>query len=152
MRQRFAIIFVMSSGILLAITGIAKLISSFGTAHILNSPDPLFHISFGHVFQLAAVLEFFVAAICFFNNNKMLQAGLIALLSSNFLLYRIGLYWEGYYSRCHCLGNLTDALPMSPQTIDIAMKIILAYLVIGSYIILFWLCMQRKNLTPPIPT
>jgi hypothetical protein len=41
------------------------------------------------------------------------------------------------------LGNLTDALHISPQTGDIAMKIILAYLLIGSYATLFWLWRQR---------
>jgi hypothetical protein len=137
---------------LLAFTGFAKLISSLGTARILNSPDALFHISFGRIFQLAAVVELCVAAICFLNKNRMLQAGLIALLSSNFLLYRIGLYWEGYHGLCHCLGNLTDALHISPQTADTVMKIILAYLLIGSYITLFWLWTQRARITPLHPT
>jgi cbb3-type cytochrome oxidase subunit 3 len=44
------------------------------------------------------------------------------------------------------LGNLTDALHIPPQAADTAMKIILAYLLIGSYATLFWLWRQRgKN-------
>ncbi|MBI3849679.1 MAG: hypothetical protein HY298_05230 [Verrucomicrobia bacterium] len=35
-----------------------------------------------------------------------------------------------------CLGHLTDALHMSPQTADELMKVILAYLLIGSYALL----------------
>src|ERR1022692_729687 len=39
---------------------------------------------------------------------------------------------------CACLGNLTDALHISPQTAETAMKIILGYLPLGSYCRLFW--------------
>jgi len=41
--------------------------------------------------------------------------------------------------------NLTDALHIPPQTAEMAMKIILAYLLIGSYATLFWLWRQRKK-------
>jgi hypothetical protein len=50
---------------------------------------------------------------------------------------------------CPCLGNLTDALHITPQTADTAMKIILTYLLIGSYASLFWLWRQRNK---PAPT
>jgi cbb3-type cytochrome oxidase subunit 3 len=39
-----------------------------------------------------------------------------------------------------------DALHIPPQTADTAMKIILAYLLLGSYAMLFWLWRQRKKL------
>jgi hypothetical protein len=44
-----------------------------------------------------------------------------------------------------CLGNLTYALNISPQKADTAMKIILAYLLIGSYASLSWLWRQRRK-------
>jgi hypothetical protein len=148
MRQKLISIFVISSGVLLILTAVAKLISSFGTARILYSVDPIFLISFGRIFQVTAVVELGVATICFLNKNRILQTGLIALLASNFLLYRFGLHWVGYRGLCPCLGNLTDALLIPPQTVDTIMKIILAYLLIGSYATLFWLWMQRTRATP----
>jgi hypothetical protein len=151
MRQKLISTFVISSGILLALTAVAKLISSFGTARILYNVDPIFLISFGRIFQVTAVVELGVAAICFLNKNRKVQSGLIALLASSFLLYRFGLHWVGYRSLCPCLGNLTDALPISPQTVDTIMKIILAYLLIGSYTTLFWLWTQRTRATPSAP-
>jgi hypothetical protein len=39
----------------------------------------------------------------------------------------------GYRKPYGCLGNLTDALHIPPHTGDVAMKSILAYLLIGSY-------------------
>ena len=71
--------------------------------------------------------------------------GLVVWLATSFLVYRIGLVWVGYKKPCPCLGNLTDALHIPPQTADTAMKIILAYLLIGSYATLFWLWRQRKK-------
>jgi hypothetical protein len=151
MRQKLISIFVISSGVLLVLTAVAKLIGSFGTARILNSLDPVFLISFGRTFQLAAVVELGVAAICFLNKNRILQTGLIALLATNFLLYRFGLHWVGYHGLCPCLGNLTDALHIPPRTADAAMKIILAYLLIGSYTILLWLWRQGKRASTSVP-
>ena len=138
MQQRSIGFFIHSSGILFLLTGGAKLISGNGTARILNDLDPVFLISFRHILYVAAVAELSVAAICLFSKNRKLQAGLIAILATNFMLYRFGLYWLGYRGACPCLGNLTDALHIPPQTADIAMKIVLAYLLIGSYATLFW--------------
>jgi hypothetical protein len=74
-------IFIRTSSILLFITAGLKLISSFGSARILHTVDPIFHISFRHIFQVAAVVELGVAVICLFSKNQKVQAGLIALLA-----------------------------------------------------------------------
>ena len=145
MQQRSVSFFIHSSGILLLLTGGAKLISGNGTARILNTLDPVFFISFRHVLWMAAVAELCVAAICLFSKNRKLRAGLIALLATNFLLYRFGLYWQGYHSICPCLGDLTDALHIPPRIADTTMKIILAYLLLGSYATLFWLWREKQK-------
>ena len=93
-------------------------------------------------------MELIVALICFFGRRIGLQSGLVAWLATNFLLYRLSLGWIGYEKPCGCLGNLTDALHLSPQTADTAMKIVLAYLLIGSYTALFWHWQQRKKTSP----
>jgi hypothetical protein len=58
----------------------------------------------------------------------------------------------GYHKPCNCLGNLTDALHIPLQTADTAMKIVLGYLLIGSYAILFWLWRQRRIAPPSTPS
>jgi hypothetical protein len=70
---------------------------------------------------------------------------LVAWLATSLLAYRIGLVAVGYHRPCPCLGNLTDALHIPPQIADTAMKIILAYLLIGSYATLFWLWRQHRK-------
>jgi len=135
--------FLYSAGALLLVTALAKLISSFGNSHILALPDPVFIIPFRWMFCLAGITELAFAYACLFSNKPLLRAMLVALLSTNFALYRLGLWFVGWHRPCSCLGTLTDALHIPPQTADTAMKIILAYLLIGSYATLFWLWRQR---------
>ena len=52
----------------------------------------------------------------------------------------------GWHKPCGCLGNLTDALGISPETADTVAKVLLAYLLIGSYALLVWEWRKhRKN-------
>ena len=79
-----------------------------------------------------------IALVCFFSKRQTLALGLVAWMSTNFVVYRLGLWWMDWKKPCNCLGNLTDALHISPQTADNIMKVILAYLLIGSYGLLIW--------------
>jgi hypothetical protein len=137
--------FLFSAGGVLLITAVAKIVSSFGGAHILQNGDPLFGIYFRNLFWIVSALEIGVALICFFGKRILFQAGLVAWLATAFVAYRLGLVWIDWHKPCSCLGNLTDALHIPPQTADTAMKIILAYLLIGSYATLFWLWRQSKK-------
>ncbi len=145
MPQRAAKIAMFFAGILLLVTSLAKIFSANGNAAILQKPDPLLSVSFQYVFWIAGTLEFIVATYCFCGGRLVFQASLVAWIATNFALYRFGLFWIGWHKPCSCMGNLTDALNIPPQTADTAMKIILAYLLIGSYATLFWLWRQRKN-------
>jgi hypothetical protein len=141
-------LFFYSSGVLLLMTAIAKLISSFGSSPILALPDPIFIIPFRWVFCIAGIVELAIAYVCFFDQRIGLKVGLVTWLATSFVAYRLGLMWLGYRKPCHCLGDVTDALHISPQTADTAMKIVLGYLLIGSYANLLWLWRQRKNAIP----
>lgn len=137
-----------SAGAILALTGLAKVWSAFGSARLLNTPDPLLGIPFGHLMLAVGVLELLIASVCLFSHAQKLSLALVAWLATNFVIYRLGLWWIGYHKPCSCLGNLTDALHISPQTADTAMKIILAYLLIGSYGGLFWLWRSGRAKQP----
>lgn len=142
MRRRIIVTFIFSVGILLLLTATAKLISSYGASKILNGVDPVFHVSFRFLFRAVAVVELGIGGVCLFSKNLNLRVGLIAAIATTFMLYRLGLYWMGFRGGCSCLGNLTDALHISPTLADRVMKIILGYLLIGSYGMLFWLWRQ----------
>jgi len=136
--------FRLSAGAILAFTGIAKMLSALGDAPILQSQDPLLILEFRHLMLAAGALELVIAGFCLLNKSQAVAMILVAWLATNLLIYRLGLRWLGWHLPCSCLGNLTDVLHISPQTADTAMKIILAYLLIGSYATLFWLWRHKR--------
>lgn len=146
--MKAARLFAYSAGAFLLIASAAKLISSFGYATILQTRDPLTGLQFQDLFRIVGGIEAIVALACIFSKRTWLQAVLVAWLATSFVAYRIGLVAIGYHRPCSCMGNLTDALHIPPQTADAAMKIILAYLLIGSYATLFWLWRQHKKAVP----
>ena len=69
----------------------------------------------------------------------------LAWLGTIILGYRIGLLWIRYNKPCSCMGSLTDALHIKPETADTIMKIVLAYLLILSYGTLMWLWWHKRK-------
>jgi len=130
--------FVLSAGVILVITGIAKVWSGLGGSKFLAVIDPITGIKFGQLMLVFGAAEIVIAAICFFSKRQTLALGLVAWMSTNFVVYRLGLWSMDWKKPCSCLGNLTDALHLSPQTADNIMKVLLAYLLIGSYGLLIW--------------
>ena len=140
--------FVLTAGAVLAITGIAKVLSGLGNSKFLAVIDPIIGIKFGQLMLVVGVTEIVIALICFFNKRQTWALVLVAWISTSFVLYRLGLWLMDWHRPCSCLGNLTDALHIPPQTADTAMKIILAYLLLGSYASLFWLWRQKRKAQP----
>lgn len=137
--------FIYSSAVILVITSVAKFISAVGgDAKYLSLPDPITGIHFRSLMLAVGVAELLVALICLLRGLQNLKLLLIGSLATNFTLYRLGLWWMGWKKPCSCLGNLTDALHLSPQVADTIMKGILAYLLIGSYGLLFWQLRREK--------
>lgn len=137
--------FLYSVGALLLLTAAAKIISGAGQATILLEHDPLTGFQFRALFRVVGGAEAAIALACFFSRRIWFPAGLVAWLATSLAAYRLSLWRIGWHKPCSCLGNLTDAIHISPQTADTAMKIILAYLLIGSYATLFWLWWQRNK-------
>ena len=142
-REKWIKWFIISTGSILCVTGLVKIISIHGDAKILELSDPIFQISFRHLMSVTGNLELIISAFCFFGKKTVLQIGVIAWLATVFLLYRIGLIAVGYRRPCPCLGNLTDTLHISPQAANTTAKIFLAYLLVGSCCSLFYLV--RRN-------
>jgi hypothetical protein len=137
--------FICSIGALLLLAAVAKFISSAGQARILLERDPVTGFQFRDLFRIVGGIEAAVALACFFSKQIWLSAGLAAWLGTSFAAYRFGLWEIGWHKPCSCLGNLTDALHIPPQAADTAMKIVLAYLLIGSYATLFWFWRQHRK-------
>ena len=130
--------FLLTSGFALGLTGLAKAFSAIGPARALDVADPLFGIPFRHLMLLVGLGELLIAFFCLFTDKTQFSLLAVAWLSTNFVVYRLGLWFIGWHKPCGCLGNLTDMLHISPGTADNIMKALLAYLLVGSYATLFW--------------
>ena len=129
-------LFMRSAGAILFVTGAGKVWSVFGSARILGYVDPILGLQFRQLFLALGVMEILVALVCLFSRHQAVATTLVAWLATIFLVYRLGLFWMDWRRPCGCLGNLTDALHLSPQTADNIMKVMLAYLLVGSYLLL----------------
>ena len=124
--------FVRSAGVVLLVTGLAKLWSAMGEARVLGVRDPLFGLTFRQLMLGVGLVELLVAGVCLVGRRERLSCVLVGWLSGNVALYRLGLWWMGWKRPCGCLGHLTDALGVSPTAADVVMKFVLGYLLVGA--------------------
>jgi hypothetical protein len=137
--------FVPSAGIILAITGLAKVWTAFGKMKLLTVSDPITGIPFRELLLAVGLVEIAIAWFCFFGKRPVLATWLAAWFATELLVYRLGLWWMDWHRPCSCLGNLTDALHISPQLADRIMKTVLCYLFLVSYALLVWSWQSRKK-------
>jgi len=107
--------FLRAAGVALGVTGLAKAFSAFGPARALDLADPLLGIPFRHLMLLVGLAELFIAFFCLFTDKQKLSLLAVAWLSTNFLVYRLGLWSIGWHQPCGCLGNLTSLLQYLPR-------------------------------------
>jgi hypothetical protein len=138
--------FLVIAGSSLIATGSAKTFSAIGAARALDTIDPLIGIPFRQLFLLVGLTELLIAFFCLFTDKRWFSLRAVAWLSTNFLVYRLGLLFIGWHHPCGCMGNLAGVLHLSDHAADNTMKGVLAYLLIGSYGILFWQWRQRRAL------
>ena len=129
----FSKFFLFSSAAILTITGTAKILSAWGDSKILTVGDPVTGIPFGGLITTVGLVEIAIALTCLLCKRQAVSLGFVAWFSTNVVAYRVGLWGTGWKKPCNCLGNLTDVVHISPQTADSIMKVLLVYLLLGSY-------------------
>ena len=136
--------FVSSAAGILFITGLAKVVASFGAAKLLDEIDPIFNISFRHLMFGTGVLEMFISGTCLFSRNIHLKLAILVWVSTSFLIYRIGLKWMGWEHPCPCLGTFLGALDVPARDAARVANGLLVYLLAGTYCGAYWLWNSRR--------
>ena len=145
-------LFVSTAGVLLGMTALGKSFSALGPVRALDTADPLIGIPFRQLLLLVGLAELLIAFFCLFTDRRRLSLLAVAWLSTNFLVYRLGLWLIGWHRPCGCMGSLTDMLHLSDRAADNIMKGVLAYLLVGSYGILLWEWKRgRGTMAAPAP-
>jgi len=119
---------------------------------LIQLADPIIGVKIQHLMFAIGVLEMVVALFCILSRRHLLTTLLVAWLATGFSAYRIGLWWINWKRPCDCLGNLMDVLHVSPQTADNVMKVVLAFLLIGSYASLFWFWKKGRKIVVTLST
>lgn len=144
MKLAFERLFLFTAGLALAATAFGKAFSAIGPARALDALDPLVGMPFRELLLLVGLVELLIAFFCLFTDKRRLSLLAVAWISTNFLVYRLGMWFIGWHRPCGCMGSLTDLLHISPRLADNIMKGVLAYLLIGSYALLFAQWRQRR--------
>lgn len=145
MYEKVVKFYLMSAGAVLLLSGLAKYISAFGNARILDTADPVFKISFGVLFWVVGTIELGIGLRCFVRKKPGQSLWLVGALATCFLFYRIARARSGYHRPCPCFGNLTDALHMSPLAADKLTLVAFLYLFVGSYVALCSIYFHKKS-------
>lgn len=99
-------------GLILLASAILKAVSSFGTARILQLPDPIFGLDNRWVFLLTATIEAVigVVAVCRWPAART-KSILLTWLGVCFGCYHAGLKLGGIKAPCPCFGRATEWWP-----------------------------------------
>ncbi len=122
-----------AAGMILAITGLAKLLTVTGDTTLLRVPDPIFGVEFRYLMAAVGLAELVIAGFCFFTRWDALSTVMVAWVASGFMLYRVGIRSADWQRPCGCLGDLTDVLRISSQTAEWISIGLLGFLLVGSY-------------------
>lgn len=135
--------YILSVGVLLFVTGIAKIVSALGKTKVLVMPDPIFNIPYNDFLISIGLIELIIATFCLTSANRKSALVLVAVLSLNILAYRTGLWfihWRGY---CPCMGTIFQTIHLSRYQADFLMRSVVLYLTVGSLYFLvssWWGC------------
>jgi len=125
--------FLFICAVVLLITGGLKLWSAAsGSTGYLESPSMLKFITNRQLFVLAGLIEVFAANRLFTSGSVYFRALFAAWLGTIFLSWRIAMWLTGY-RLCPCLGTAYDWLGVDTFVIDLFLKCVIGFMMIGGY-------------------
>ncbi len=145
LRARAESAIISASGVALAATGTAKLLSVFGTARVLGYGGPFLLMPTRWVFGLAGALEFVVSADVCFGQRGIVKLLLVAWLSTCIAIYRGGLWFAGSSRPCGCAGSALEWLPWLDRHQEVIFGGLLGGLIAGAYWVLIARAFDAKR-------
>jgi hypothetical protein len=129
--------FIVSTWLILAITCLAKVSSSFGTIPLLKVDNTVLPVTNKTLLQLGIALEACSLAVLLSNCARTTKLLCILWTSLLFIIYRIGHFILDPGAPCLCLGQITGSLPISPGVLQASLVAICLYMFLGSLMFLF---------------
>jgi DNA-directed RNA polymerase subunit RPC12/RpoP len=143
MNAKWIKFFIASTGIILLAAALVRLLIAIGNAQVLSLPEPMLGIPLRYAVLMVGTFELAVALICLFGKRVGLQIGWLAWLSTNFVMFWLGLLITHCQLQGSCLGSLTDPLRLSRGATGYLSELILLYLVVGSFGAVLWILFSK---------
>ena len=136
---RLTLIFTHTAAALLLVMASALfLINLAGPIHLVLPRDPISGISLRYLFWIFGAIAALLAFLCLFSERPARAIPWVAWLATNFLIYRIGLYFEGCHNLTGFLASATYAFAIPAKAASLLVDAAFTYLFIGSCILLLW--------------
>jgi hypothetical protein len=94
---------------------------------------------------MIGLIELGVVAMIVRSRSVETRLILIAALATNFLLYRVGLWWMGVGKPCSCFGNAAAWTHIAPSTLERLATMGLVWLLATSYLPLLLLLPRWRS-------
>lgn len=140
--------FIYSAGAILLVAAYGRFLIATGNAqHVLSRLDPMLGIPLRYAVLIVGAFELTVAWFCLFGRRVGFQLGWLAWLSTNFIVFWIGLIYSHCPPQGTCIGSLTDPLHLSHGITGSIVEFIPFCLVLGSYaaVLSFWLSADARS-------
>jgi hypothetical protein len=139
LRSELASAILGSVAILLTLTGLSKLgsvvaASSWSTAILLATSDPLLFVPAGVLMVLTGLLELLLAAYILIGKSQSLACRLTSMLGAQFVMYRAALLATGFVQPCPCLGTVVDWLGLSEKGVNGFLWMIAGWFIFGGVV------------------
>jgi hypothetical protein len=138
-----------AAALLLAMATALFIINLSGPPHLVLPRDPISGLSLRYLFWIIGGLAVLIAWFCLFSVRSSHLIPWVAWFATNFLIYRIALYFEGCHSLTGFLASVTYAFGLPAKAASVLVDVAFAYLLIGSSaaLLFHWL---RSFTTPPL--
>ena len=140
--------FVFSAAVLLFVTAACVLLGATSNVSLLDRADPILPLPSRLLFGLVGGLELALSAYLLLGRDMLKKLLLVAWLAACALVYHFGLASSGEANLLVCLGNLTDRIPVRPNTLNWIVPGTLGWLLLGSGVLLVVDWVARRKHVP----
>jgi DNA-directed RNA polymerase subunit RPC12/RpoP len=138
-------LFIYSAGAIFLAAALERLLIIAGDTQALTLPDPLLGIPLRYAVLLVGTFELAMAMTCLFGRQVGVQLGWLAWLTTNYMVFRIGLLTMNCHQQATCVGSLTDPLHLTQGVTGFMLGLLPVYLLLGSYAAIIWLWMEGRK-------